>query len=212
MKTSLLQSTCTMSPPNQATTSEAKAASKAKAAGQPMASSKAKSAQARPTTAFLAFSRAQRAGVAEELGAGGLAEVAGELAARWARLGQEERVPYLLEEERSRERWREEMETYEPSQEFLNKKAKFMAEKALRKAKILGKKVAEENPMVQVTFTDTVAVPDDPSENCVKSEVDEEEEYSENTVWKARKTAENPVKLETVMTTNDQKSGDYSVL
>ena len=203
----MLQSPCTMSPPNQATTSKPKA-DKAKVFWR----LKDKSAPARPTTAFLAFSRAQRAGVAEELGAGGLAEVAGELAARWARLGQEERVPYLLEEERSRERWREEMETYEPSQEFLNKKAKFMAEKALRKAKILGKKVAEENPMVQVTFTDTVAVPDDPSENCVKSEVDEEEEYSENTVWKARKTAENPVKLETVMTTNDQKSGDYSVL
>ena len=138
--------------------------------------------------------RLEVAGVVEELGAGGLAEVAGALAARWARLSRGERAPYLLEEERSRERWREEMETYEPSQEFI-KKAKFMAEKALRK----DEKVAEENPVVQVTVKqETVLISDDQTDEWVKSEVQEEEEYSE----KAPKVT--PVKQETVMISDHQ--------
>ena len=77
----------------------------------------------RPLSAFFQFSQEQRPVVMAELGNISVAEVGKELGKRWAALEKETKSKYENMVVEAKARYEEEMKTYQPSQEFLEKRA-----------------------------------------------------------------------------------------
>lgn len=89
----------------------------------------------RPITSFLAFSVVERVKVQEELGTRAGPEVSKELGRRWGLLAAEEKNVYETACKEAKEKYNEEMKTYQPSEEFLQQKAKLEAKAATASVK-----------------------------------------------------------------------------
>jgi hypothetical protein len=82
----------------------------------------------KPISSYFAFMNAERAGVREALGGtSNMAEVGKELGRRWGELGPEAKVEYERVSKQDKERYDREMKDYQPSEEFLRKKAEVKA-------------------------------------------------------------------------------------
>jgi len=77
----------------------------------------------RPLSAFFQFSQEERAVVLAELGNISVAEIGKELGKRWALLDEVKKSKYENKVVEAKARYDEEMKTYQPSKEFLDKKA-----------------------------------------------------------------------------------------
>ena len=81
----------------------------------------------RPVTSFLAFSAVERAKVQQYLGTRAGPEVTRELGRRWGLLSAEEKTAYEKTFREAKEKYNEEMKTYQPSEEFLQQKTELEA-------------------------------------------------------------------------------------
>ena len=92
-------------------------------------SKKLKDSQApkRPISSFIAFSVSERPKIIAELGPQSPAEIGKELGRRWAELDPESKAEYERVSKASKEKFEEEMKNYQPSEEFLRKKAEMEA-------------------------------------------------------------------------------------
>eukprot|EP00092_Neocalanus_flemingeri_P090543 GFUD01114700.1.p1 GENE.GFUD01114700.1~~GFUD01114700.1.p1 ORF type:complete len:293 (-),score=117.01 GFUD01114700.1:159-1037(-) len=81
------------------------------------------SAPKRPLTSFLLFAGEERPRVMAELGNISVGEVGNEMGRRWARLDKAGKEKYEVAHREAKARYTEETKNYQPSQQFLEKKA-----------------------------------------------------------------------------------------
>ena len=97
---------------------------------KPLKKLKDPQAPKKPITSFIAFSMAERVKIKEDLGNLSVAEVGKELGRRWTELNVESKAVYELASKQAKQRFDEEMKSYQPSEEFIKKKAEIEARSA----------------------------------------------------------------------------------
>ena len=84
---------------------------------------KDKDAPKRARNPYIIFCSNERQNVQKALGCSDNGQVMAELGKRWGELDADTKVPYEVESRKEKERYEEEMKVYQPSEEFLKKKA-----------------------------------------------------------------------------------------